>query len=370
MLAPLLALAAAAAAQPAVSYTAALTLEEGGRLRAVETFRPLGDALCGELSRELPLKRLGPDGLRRLAAVEVAGAYRGSGAGLRPAGWRLERTPRGARVVVDPAPAPPDCAAVLMTVGPAFLRPAPGGSRLRFALPGAGLGAPLASAAVGLAGLGAPVRLIGLERGVETPLASGTGSAVLGSVPEGLVVAEADLPEPPPPAPPGRLLRDNLHVAAGLAGLAGVLLLYALGPRPRSHDGRPWGLLAAGGALSSGTVAAMRLAEDPAAISGSAALEALAAGLGAGLAGAAVLALWGLVVVLVRSASRPGAPRPAVLHLAGAAAGFTAFGLTTGAADLLTRLVRDAAPAAVLAGALHLALHAAAFVLKRAPEDA
>lgn len=370
MLAPLFALAAAAAAQGTVSYTAALTLEEGGRLRAVETFRPVGEALCGELARELPLKRLGPDGLRRLAAVEVAGAYRGSGEGLRPAGWRLERTPRGARVVVAPAPAPPDCAVVLMTVGPAFLRPAPGGSRLRFVLPGAGLGAPLASAAVGLAGLGAPLRLVRLERGIETPLAAGTGSAVLPAAPAGVLVAEAELAEPPPPAAPERLLADNLHVAVGLAGLAAVILLYALGPRPRSHDGRPWGLLTAGGALSSGTVAAMRLAEDPAAVSNAAALKALGAGLAAGLAGAAVLALWGLVVVLVRSASRPGAPRPAVLHLAGAAAGFTAFGLTTGAADLFTRLVQDAAPAAALAGALHLLVHAAAFVLKRAPEDA
>jgi hypothetical protein len=114
----------------------------------------------------------------------------------------------------------------------------------------------------------------------------------------------------------------------------------------------------------------MRLAEDPAGIGTAAAAWALAAGAAAAAAGVAVLALWGAVVVLVRSACRPGVPRPAVLHLAGAAAGFTAFGVTTYSADLFTRLVRDAAPAAVLAGALHLALHAAAFVLKRTPPEA
>ncbi|TPW20626.1 MAG: hypothetical protein FD126_1506, partial [Elusimicrobia bacterium] len=80
-----------AAAQGAVSYTAALTLDADGRLRAVETFRPLDGALCEPFARELPAKRLRLDGLRRLARVEVTGAYRGSGAGLSPAAWELER---------------------------------------------------------------------------------------------------------------------------------------------------------------------------------------------------------------------------------------------------------------------------------------
>ncbi|TPW18311.1 MAG: hypothetical protein FD126_3476, partial [Elusimicrobia bacterium] len=50
--------------------------------------------------------------------------------------------------------------------------------------------------------------------------------------------------------------------------------------------------------------------------------------------------------------------------------GFSAFGATTYAADLFTRLIRDAAPAAAAVGALHLLAHVAAFVLKRAPSEA
>lgn len=367
-----LALAARAGdfAPGAVSYTAALTLDGEGSLRAVETFRPLGDALCGSLQRELPAKRLRLDGLRRLARVEVTGAYRGSGAGLRPAGWTLERTPRGARVLLAPAANPPDCAAVLMTAGEPLLSAGPNGPRLRFPLPGPELGAPLASVAVGFPGTDSAVRISHLERGKETLLAAGTGSASVSAPPAGRLVVTADLPKDTPlPDGRGRLVSDNLHVAVGLAGLALLALLYAAGPRPASFDGRPWGLLASGGALSAGTVAAMRLAEDPAAVDAAAAARALAAGAAAAAAGLCVLALWGAVVVLVRSASRPGARRPAVLHLAGAAAGFTAFGVTTYSADLFTRLVRDAAPAAVLCGALHLGLHAAAYVLKRTPPE-
>lgn len=368
-----LALAASSAdfAPGSVSYTAALTLDGEGRLRAVETFRPLGDALCGTLPRELPTKRLGLDGLRRLRRVEVTGAYRGSGAGLRPADWTLERTARGARVVLAPAPNPPDCAAVLMSAGEPLMAAGREGPSIRFPLPGAELGAPLDSVSVSFPGTASPVRISRLERGVETVLASGAGSAAVSSPPEGRLVATADLPaDTPLPAPGGRLMADNLHVLAGLAGLGLLALLYMAAPRPASYDGRPWGLLASGGALSAGTVAAMRLAEDPTAIGTASAAWALGAGAAAAAAGLAVLALWGAVVVLVRSACRPGAPRPAVLHLAGAAAGFTAFGVTTYSADLFTRLVRDAAPAAVLVGALHLALHAAAFVLKRAHPEA
>lgn len=355
-----------AAAQGTVSYTAALTLDDDGSLRAVETFRPLGDALCGPLSREVSLKRLRLDGLRRLSRIEVTGAYRGSGAGLSPVTWTLERTPRGGRVTLAPPPSPFDCAAVLLTVGEPLLSRGEDGLRLRFPLPGPELGAPLASVTAGLPGTTAPVVISRLERGTETVLASGVGTATLASPPEGRLVVTADLPpDTAVPASGNRLVSDNLHVVVGLAGLVLLLLLYAAAPLPASFDGRPWGLLAAGGGLSAGTVAAMRLAEDPGAIGNAAAAWALGAGAAAGLAGASVLALWGLVVVLVRSASRPGARRPALLHLAGAAAGFTAFGVTTYAADLFTRLVRDAAPAVVAVGALHLFAHAAAFVLKR-----
>lgn len=365
-------LAGAASAQGAVSYTAALTLDADGRLRAVETFRPLGEALCGSFVRDLPAKRLRLDGLRRLARVEVTGAYRGSGAGLTPAAWELERTPRGARVRLGPARFPPDCAAVLLSAGEPLLASGEGGLRLRFPLPGAELGAPLASVTVGLPGTAGAVSIARVERGAETVLASGTGSATLTSPPEGRLVVTAALPEGTPlPAPAsGRLLSDNLHVLAGLGGLALLILLYAAAPLPASYDGRPWGLLAAGGALSAGTVAAMRLAEDPVSIGTAAAARALAAGAGAALAGLVVLALWGAVVVLVRSASRPGVRRPAVLHLLGAAAGFSAFGATTYAADLFTRLIRDAAPAAALVGALHLLAHAAVFMWKRHPAEA
>lgn len=363
--------AAQAAAQGAVSYTAALTLDADGRLRAVETFRPLGEALCETFVRDLPAKRLRLDGLRRLARVEVTGAYRGSGAGLTPAAWELERTPRGARVRFGPAPSPPDCAAVLLSAGEPLLASGEGGLRLRFPLPGAELGSPLASVTVGLPGTAGAVSISRVERGAETVLASGTGSASVTSPPEGRLVVTAELPaDTPLPAAPGRLVSDNLHVLAGFCGLVLLVLLYAAAPLPASFDGRPWGLLAAGGSLSAGTVAAMRLAEDPASIGTATAARALAAGAGAALAGLVVLALWGAVVVLVRSASRPGVRRPAVLHLLGAAAGFSAFGATTYAFDVFTRLIRDAAPAAALVGALHLLAHVAAFVWKRDPSEA
>lgn len=366
MLPLLLALAAGAAAQGRVTYTVALNLDSDGRLRAVETFRPQGDALCGPLAREVSLKRLRLDGLRRLSQVTVTGAFRGSGAALSPAAWTLERTPSGGRVVLAPPPSPFDCAAVLMTSGEALLSRGEGGPRLRFPLPGAELGAPLGSVTASLPGTDGAVAISRFERGAETVLASGAGSATLAAPPEGRLIVTAQLPvDTPVPAPAAGLVSDNLHVAVGLAGLVILALLYLAAPLPATFDGRPWGLLAAGGGFSAGTVAAMRLAEDPAAIGNAAAAWALAAGAAAGLAGAAVLALWGLVVVLVRSASRPGVRRPAILHLAGAAAGFTAFGVTTYAAELFTRLVRDAAPAAVLVGALHLLAHAAAFRLKR-----
>jgi len=363
--------AALGAAHAAVKYTAALTLDADGRLRAAETFRPRGDALCGAFARDLPGKRLRLDGLRRLARVEVTGAYRGSGAGLTPADWAVERTPRGARVVLGPAPFPPDCAAVLLSAGEPLIAPGESGPRLRFPLPGAELGETLSSITVGLPGTSGAVSISRVERGKETVLASGEGSATLDSPPEGRLVVTADLPpDTPLPVSEGRLVSDNLHVLVGLAGLALLALLYLAAPLPSSFDGRPWGLLATGGALSGGTVAAMRLAEDPASIDAAAAGWALAAGAASALSGLAVLALWGAVVVLVRSASRPGARRPAVLHLLGAAAGFTSFGATTYAAELFTRLVRDAAPAAVAAGALHLLAHAAAFHFKRARADA
>lgn len=366
MLSLLLALAVGAAAQGRVSYTVTLNLDADGRLRAVETFRPLGDALCGPLVREVVLKRLRLDGLRRLSRVEVTGAYRGSGAGLSPADWTLERTPRGGRVTLAAPPSPFDCAAVLLTLGEPLVSRGEAGPRLRFPLPGPELGAPLASVTAGLPGTQTTVLISRIERGAETVLATGVGTATLAAPPEGRLVVTAELPQDAPaPAAGNRLLSDNLHIAVGTAGLALLVLLYAAAPLPASFDGRPWGLLAAGGGLSAGTVAAMRLAEDPAAVGNAAALWALGAGAAAGLAGAAVLALWGLVVVLLRSASRPGVRRPAVLHLAGAAAGFTAFGVTTYAADLFTRLVRDAAPAAVAVGILHVLAHAAAFVLKR-----
>lgn len=356
-------------AEGGAAFTAALTLDDEGLLRVVETVRPIGalGTLCGPFARELPAKRLRLDGLRRLVAVRVKGFFRGSGLSFAPAKWTLKRSPRGARLTAPPA-AGLDCAVTLSYETEPLLAVGPGGTHLRFPLPGGELGAALARGTVSLGGSLVPVRLT--LAGSESPLAEGIGSVI---IPEGLkegakVVFVADLENalPPPPASGGRrLLADNLHIAAGTAGLVLLLVLYAALPAPDSHDGRPWSLLAAGGALSAGTVAAMRLLEDPASIGPSAAAWALAAGAGAAIAGALTLAFWGLTLLLLRSASRSGAPRPAVLSLAASACAFVSFGVTTFAADVLTRLVHDAAPAVVACQMAHLLTHAAAFILKR-----
>ncbi|MBI5597706.1 MAG: hypothetical protein HY928_16585 [Elusimicrobia bacterium] len=361
------ALAVPAAAASAGAYTAVLTLDPGGALRVVETFRPADDpaALCGPLRRDLPTKRLGFDGLRRLLRVRVTGVFRGTGLGLSPAGWSLERRPRGTRLSIGPAPAPPDCAVTLLYEAEPILTAVPAGVRLSFPLPGPEWGERLAGAAVSLSGSSAPARLA--QAGAAAPLAEGQGGArAPGALELGKrVVFSIDLPAgaAPLPAPSRRrLLAENLHAAVGAAGLALVILFYLL--RPALAGGR-WGLCAAGAALSAGTVAAMRLAEDPSAVTAPAALWALGAGAAAAALGLMVLACWGATVVLLRSASREGAPRPLALSLGSLAMGFVSFGTTTLAADLFTRLIRDAAPAAAACAAAHLALHGGALLLSR-----
>ncbi|MBI3297365.1 MAG: hypothetical protein HYZ75_04320 [Elusimicrobia bacterium] len=361
----MLSLALPASAEGAATYSAALNLGEDGLLRVVETLRPVGElgALCGPVERELPAKRLRLDGLRRLVAVRVKAVFRGAGAGLTPAAWTLRRSARGARLAAAAAPGL-DCTLTLTYETEPLLA----GGSLRFPLPGPELGAALAGVTVSLGGPAVPVRLT--KAGDGAALAEGRGSLTL---PAGLkegtrLVFTADLETLPPVPPAGgtrRLLTDNLHVAAGAAGFILLVLLYAVLPTPDSFDGRPWSLLAKGGALSAGTAAAMRLAEDPASIGAPAAAWALGAGAAAAAVGALALAFCGATVVLLRSASRPDAPRPALIALAASVCAFVSFGVTTLAADALTRLVGDASPAVVACGALHLAAHAAAFALKR-----
>ncbi|MDE2293092.1 MAG: hypothetical protein KGL53_13510, partial [Elusimicrobia bacterium] len=281
--APLLVLLAAPArAAASVAYTAALTLQEDGLVRVVETVRPIGelDRFCGPLSRRLPLKRPGPWGLRRLARAEVTGAFRGTGVGLRPVPWTLLRGPRGAELQVGAASSPPDCALTLLYEEEPSVVPSGAGAVLSFPLPSDDLGVVLRSGTVSLSGTRAPVRLVLGRGGVS--LAEGRGSLSLpASLPPGRpAVFEAEVPAPPARREGARrLLADNLHAAVGAAGLLLLVLFYALIPA-----GREWELLAAGGALSSGTVAAMRLAEAPALIGPKAALAALETGLAAGLA--------------------------------------------------------------------------------------
>ena len=368
-----LALAAALASPAAAAagaYTAVLTLEPEGPLRVVETYRPADDpeALCGALERDLPAKRLRLDGLRLLQRVQVTGVYRGTGLGLAPAEWTLSRSPRGARLHIAPAPAPPDCAVTVTFEAEPLLGRTASGTRLSFPLPGPEWGTSLAAAALSLSGSEAPARLA--MAGDAAPLAQGAGGVRfeglldLGKRPVFSVELPAGAPAPPTPSR-RRLLADNLHAAVGAAGLALLLLFYALWPAPARGAGPPWSLYAAGGALSAGTVAAMRLAEDPASAGAAAALWALGAGAAAAALGILVLACWAATVVLLRSASREGCPRPLVLSLASLAMGFISFGATTLAADLFTRLIRDAAPAAGAAAAAHLAVHAARLLSRR-----
>lgn len=364
------ALAAPAAAASGGSYKAVLTLDPGGPLRVVETFRPAGDpaGLCGPLERDLPTKRLRFDGLRLQLRVRVTGVFRGTGLGLAPAEWSLSRGARGERLHIAPALAPPDCAVTLVFESEPLLSAGPSGARLSFPLPGPEWAGSLAGAALSLSGSEAPARLA--AAGAAAPLAEGRGGAVSPGTLElaKRYVFSVELPSgtPLPPAPSGgRLLAENLHAAVGAAGLALVVLFYAFGPFPASSGRRPWSAYAAAGALSAGTVAAMRLAEDPPSASAAAAVWALGAGAAAAALGLMVLACWAATVVLLRSSSREGAPRPLALALASLAAGFVSFGATTFAADLFTRLIRDSAPAAGALAAAHLVVHAGVLAFAR-----